>query len=99
METAKVEVEEVYTTRAMTSFGIARFKTRNEKRKFNKWLASQTEQLKHKGKSLRLSDNKSKDKRTKGRAVAKVKRAPMEGKLSKDRCDGGARPGKSRLGH
>ena len=81
MQTAKVATEEVFTTRARTSFGIVRFPTQKEKREFKKWLAGlkgEEQKMSHQGKKLRLSDNLPKHARARGRAVAKVKRVLME---------------------
>ena len=75
-----IEYKAIRTTRKMTSFGIVKFATKQEKVRFKKWLGSLKEPLKKNGKKLRVGDNEEKEERTKGRAIAKVARALYENK-------------------
>ena len=64
----------------MTSLGIVKFISKEEKLRFKKWLGSHKEPLQKDGKKLRVGDNEDKEDRTKGRAIAKVARALYEAK-------------------
>ena len=72
------QYETAYTTRKMTSYGIIRFKAMKEKARFKRWLADVKEPLVHHERKLNIGDNETKEQRTMGRAVAKLRRAFME---------------------
>jgi hypothetical protein len=79
MIAAKVEYEDVFSPRAMNTFGIVRFENTVKMDEFKKWIGRLNRQPEFGGIKLRMRENgESKEERIQGRAVAKVKRALME---------------------
>ena len=73
-----LEYKVIRTTRKMTSFGIVKFASKQQKGRFQKSVGSLKEPLKKHRKKLHMGDNEEKEERIKRQAIAKVARALYE---------------------
>ena len=67
--------EGIFTFMPMTSFGIARFTTKDQKRKFKVWLGKNRQEISYGDKGLFVEDNVGKESRDRKEAIGKVVKA------------------------
>lgn len=75
MTKTRIETEDIFATRPMTSFGLVRFANAENKRQFKNWLQSNKKEVIYKGKELYVEDNRDLEAAKKRTAVGKVVKA------------------------